>query len=1215
MKRFTPATLCHIFVLALLLFGSLNVSRTYAQGPLPPAPVDPVPTNGPQANGEVIEHDVLRPDDVSPNASEPDMDEGVIQTPSETIAVEPVPAEQAAGPSQAIGPAAIVQVSDMIDVSVPDEIRASEFITYTYVVTNTGASVATGIQVVASWTDFTGTKTDGKQHCGVEQCNVVPGSVQPAGRTAVRAAPPTSASSSVAYNIGDLQPGQNVRFKVQLRTRKDIYPKSGAAPTRPAGSARLYFGPTTTPPVGEDTAASLVVGPVLVLTKTAVTTGKIFPLEIGEFLIRLGNATANGDQNRADARDATNIVLTDFLPTGSEFFDAPGSSPVVNTTTKTVTWTIPGPLTRGQTLEFRIRFKKLDADQDCGRLFNSNIRVTSQEYPFERDARYFVASASAQIAVATPLVIKSASASPNGIPYGNTTTLTIIIQNYWPQAIQGVQLHYDIQSNAFYVAGSASSDATSTVTATPANPNIGGGRVTWTFSISAGNATTPVEKSFTVQIRAGYSSDAGGGGKAQIVAPAGVPGACIRGKDAKASFVARLKVSKTTDADPDTLLASNLYNVERDQEFPYIIEITNDGVEDANGIELTDHFPANTEANFSYVVGSSTIDGQPHAPDEFTNGLGGGMLWHSLNVPAGETMQIRYRLVVNGLTYFTYCNKVEPKLGTEKITTSPDKVCVKINPQIEIIKKVNGADVVTVNPGAEVRFDLTLTNHESKAYTVGIYDVLGQFQWVRAEQEYGTSIARTNRITENDREWPLVQLGPGQQLTASFFAKVPDACVVKNYTNEGMFHNDEGSVIYQIPRERVQVKVECRTQNPRKYTKTVDRAVASLRDMLTYTININNPVAATNVVVEDILPIGFTYEGIDIGGTIKFSPEVTTLPNSQIRLKWTIPSLEGKTSATTIKYRARTGIVVGPQTNRVWVDGGICEGSCETINDKDYYRRDVTVQPLITMNPEIKETACASPGDKRTYALSIINTNNHAYADTSVKVELPFGLSYVRSLGATSVPQISTNEKGVSTLTWSGQRIPAKPSNANSATVVYEIELEVGRVFGNLDTKVTTESPDGVIPRSDGVSDPTVPVCASDPAVAKDTNKRLIRLNDELTYRISVVNTTNITLTVSLKDVLDQVFTFRRMVDGPAAQVNGNELTWTDIQVPPANELRPGSVAILYAVQLTGGEIGKTYTNTVTVTAQSQVLDTTYASVQVLVVKDIFTTHLPLIRR
>src|SRR5689334_654098 len=104
MKRYSPATVCHMFVLALLLFGTLNVNSTYAQGPVPPAPIAPVPTSGSQATGEIVENGVLRPEDVSPTASEPDVDEGVIQTPADTVAVEPVPAEQTAEPSQVIGP-------------------------------------------------------------------------------------------------------------------------------------------------------------------------------------------------------------------------------------------------------------------------------------------------------------------------------------------------------------------------------------------------------------------------------------------------------------------------------------------------------------------------------------------------------------------------------------------------------------------------------------------------------------------------------------------------------------------------------------------------------------------------------------------------------------------------------------------------------------------------------------------------------------------------------------------------------------------------------------------------------------------------------------------------------------------------------------------------------------------------------------------------------
>src|SRR5262249_60797868 len=130
--------------------------------------------------------------------------------------------------------------------------------------------------------------------------------------------------------------------------------------------------------------------------------------------------------------------------------------------------------------------------------------------------------------------------------------------------------------------------------------------------------------------------------------------------------------------------------------------------------------------------------------------------------------------------------------------------------------------------------------------------------------------------------------------------------------------------------------------------------------------------------------------------------------DGRTQLIWMLPSIATNTTVN-IRYIAPPGDVVGDYDNLVTVPvGGKCVGACQTGTDGIIYGfRKVTVQPLITMEPKITPTGCAQPGDKRTYQLSILNTNNHDYTNTQVILTLPFGLRYTKALNSTPEPVVS----------------------------------------------------------------------------------------------------------------------------------------------------------------------------------------------------------------
>jgi len=228
-----------------------------------------------------------------------------------------------------------------------------------------------------------------------------------------------------------------------------------------------------------------------------------------------------------------------------------------------------------------------------------------------------------------------------------------------------------------------------------------------------------------------------------------------------------------------------------------------------------------------------------------------------------------------------------------------------------------------------------------------------------------------------------------------------------------------------------------------------------------------------------------------------------------------------------------------------------------------------------------------------------------------VVLTLPFGLRYNKVLNSTLPPSVSIANNGVSTVKWSNLRIPAKPDNAFASQVVLEIELQAGQVWGNLDTVVATTSPDGLIPRKDGVVDPTVQVCPTSPAIAKDVNRSTVNAGNNVVYRITLANPTATPYNATIADQLPSNFSFVANLQGQA-NVSGNTLTWANVTVPAATNGRAGVMILEFSAHVNSTQKGAHYTNTATVTSSSVPLDTTYNSITVGVA---INSYLPIMRR
>jgi uncharacterized repeat protein (TIGR01451 family) len=1185
-----------VLLMLLLILATLLPTATSAQPGTPPAGKPRIYEGKPLTEGA----------QAAPTA------EPVLPSEERAAAPKPAAAEPLRPARPAITPSVItpsVQGAIQVDVSVPATIRAGQNITFTYIYTNTGPTPVSNISIKAIW-PYNVSDTNGVIYCGGDNCapNAIIG-------PAVTRDPLLQNPTFAIYRLGSALNGNNTsgRFSVYMRSNGGYYPKTGQSITRPSGSAELYT-PASASPMSDDTASSLIVGPVFYMTKTVANTDPIYPvLDTAVFTLTVGNATGPGDivsgNTRADARNATNIVLTDFYPLDGIYVSATPSVGTVTTAVNKLTWSFPS-LAVGQTQQIVLRFKKGDTNQQCNVLSNYNYNVTSAEMPSGQQP--VSGQQNAQVNVLVPLRVASIIFVPSSTIFGNQLSANVVVENYWNQNLTGAVFNYDVQSNADYVA----------LSAVPPPTSVNGKRLSWTFNIAkAVNKTTPTSQTFKFDLLASYSTQANPAANAQIIPPAGVPSQCIQSISHAASIRQRLSFTKTTDADPATQISGNVYAVKRGQQFSYIIKVQNEGSSAADPVKVIDLIPSGTGANFSYVAGSGTLNGAARAPDVIQDGNGGKLEWDSLAVPAGQTITLRYTLIVQGDDYLTYCN-VASVTGpsNEEVINGGNSVCVKINPNIDI-SKVIVSKPNNPQPGDTIRFRLTLTNHETTPYTLGLYDIFYDYVNVRFVTGYATP------ATDGPArlKWPSQAIAPGGQISAEIDADLPNVCQTKTYSNEALFWytGSQGDVIIQrVPPMIVSVLVICGKINYSKsiYSQLAAGGTISLGDQVGYQISSFNADSITynNVQVDDYLPPGFAFESMDTTSAISAAPtqQTVTVVNPQTqqnetrtKLHWTIPSIASG-STINIKYVARAGAVVGLAANWAQVlDVGLCASDCIVANGGNVLSRSsVLVAPLITSEPSLSPNTCAQPNQIRTYKVSIVNTNYHAYSNTGVTVTLPLGLRFGGTTGNTPQPStVATDALGVTTVAWSGLSIAA---GAPFSQKDLQMNLVIGQVWGDLHTSVQTTSPDGLIPLKDGATDVTVTVCPPNQtqgALAKEVSQSAIKVGDEIIYQISLANPTASPINTTITDQLPANMTYLGMVEGSGPS-NTSPLTW-GVTVPAAANSKPGSLVLKFRVRVDSGEIGGVYPNTA---VSSTPVDTTYATVRVTMPLKVY---LPVIAR
>lgn len=1137
-----------------------------------------------------------------------------------------------------------VQGDITLQVSLPHSVRAGDYITYTFTYQNTTKGDIEAVRIEARWGKFAlqrSTDLQIWQYCDDETtCDVIPETVRgnPVERRGAIRIDEGSIGVATFQLEGTVKAGQGGSFQVRLRSNPATFPKTGVDIVSPYGSGLLYVGGSGTP-MSKDTNTTTVKGPVFLIEKTAVSQDPIFPLDTVTFKIVVGNATGSKDTNesgviRADAIAATDITVSDTFPESSEFVAASGIHRVEG---NTVIWSIPGPLEPGKTTEVEVTYRKLDVDNICTSFVNTagSYSVTSPQLPLDSEGvRYQVSTPApaAAVPVAAPIVLSIAPGEQT-ILYGDTTTINVSVQNVYREAVRAGRLEYQLPANVYYHPNCPECPK-------PIEAPSGkepGGKVVWSLDGLKARET----KTFTVRVRGAYVSSTQPG-TAAVTGLQGVPGACVKSVTGGAvTLRPRLFIAKAATSEASRKVGT-VHVVNRHEPFGYTITIENQGSTDAVGVTVTDMLPGEAEkrACFTYVPGSNGSSPPPSVVPA-TKVDCGKLVWENLTIPANRSVQLTYAARVDGHYYTAisrggYCNQAVAARGDEVVAVAEGKsgrVCVAMEPEIVVTKASSKSPDEVAQFGEEIIFTLAIENRGAISYTVGLYDIIGDFTVVDASGDW--------EYVGNNLQWAMETLGPGMKREHTLRARVPDRCfpeTVKKYVNEAAFRiHSLGEVRYIVFEPRVLSSVTVAqptyciptpthtfTPDPTptlptpttvvptdtpppeplskiiEYSKRADRTEASLYNEVIYTITIRNTCNITGVKdvrVWDLLPKGFTFSHVHqdthIPG-LEMKREITALGEEE--LTWEIPLIE-KSSSVDIVYVARTSRTITSEPSMVSVapikdwEVKVMPGGQDTVR--------IDVRPLIDLVPSIPEGAadCYRPGDIINYEVKMVNNDRlTTYEDTTVVITLPRGLEFIRSTSPVEKPFPEPAAHGYTTVTWKPLVI-AKREGTSAVQKIFRVEARVGSVYGSLGLDVYANSRSGMIPKKEHIAPVVLAMCPPPEGQVdvKKSGSPTAYPGGRATYVIQLVNMNqyeteviSVTDTFQNRELIESVIVHDG-VPSPVYSDDLRQMSWSHLTIPAARmsggKLSPGILELAYDVQVNTGRalIGRKLKNTVRV--------------------------------
>lgn len=1196
MRRVVPIVTRPFLVLTAVLVVATAFVRPAttlrAQEPAPPPTAAPAASGGAQQNGRLY----VRPSDQPETGPIQDVADQIKarQTPLPAAAANasPAPASPAPASPATVRPQATQLTPFLVNLVSNSSARADTDLTYTIYFTNT--SNTTTYQNVLLLAGI----GDGQFYRGCVDTTTCPftytGDLARPTLFSVTGRPDDSSSRQIAWSLGNVAPGQKGRISYTVRVRFDLYPQSGY-PARVLGNTVALYKDgaiNSNNELNEDQWGVLVAGPVFYLTK-AGTPQILLEGDRIDYTIAIGNATGPNDQNRPDAQPATQVFVLDTLPPQLENVIVRDTG-AYDPNTRQVTWTLTGTLALRETRWLHFSATIRNDLTDCGGMTNRDFFATSPQIPYDPGQNhYYIRGQVDTTSYIYPPATVTVTPAPGTVKVGEAVTWTIDVKNYWKTAISGATVKFTLPPDFIYDGSSPQG------TFDGLNKIVTWSNVTLPAKTSF---STPGLAQFTVQSRAGRKIDRNDG-IAEIILPQSIPSGCLRstynsvGVDPLVYAIKSVNVSQPVLANTDVVYTVDLYNISGQV---------------MNGVSLDDYLP--TPHGLSFVYKNMVEGASPTSVATPQPGVRQLIHWDGLTIPSGtqanpSKTRLRFTATVNGLPTDCEDNLVQPDSPiSQGRLVGGGRVCIDY-PWI-VQKTGDRRSVAPRDTNRQVQFTLKFISQVNSSQLITPRDfmasadpryVLHFVRMVNGPNPVNTTPDQNGRIT-----WPAVTLPAFQTITYVYVAELQaqDGVITSGtYCNIGE--------LWPEPNEQYHYYVVsswCITVSSidLQVHKEIDRSVAGLGELLTYSIFLNNRSAdsVSGLTISDTLPVNMTYVGPATGST---APAVTTLPNGQQRLTWSAAAVPGSTEKPfAVKVRA-PALINSNVLNVAEVSGGtptpnfICDRNPSPGDGRCLSSVNLDVRNLITIEPNVAPPI-ANPNDVVTYTVSLVSNNNIAYQNVIVTDTLPVGVTY---LDTVSGPEPLQVRPGV--LVWGSQTVPAlSGGTAGRLTFVFHARIPQG--YGSFRSRIEATSTTGVIPTADNVGQ--VLVAPQTPALSLVATP-LVEPGGDVAFKISLVNPENTDLTnvVVTEPLPDGFSLISGTVSLAPSSVSGQTITWSGLTVPAATGSGPGIIEISFhaTAPMTEGS----YTDTVTATG-SRAIDQTYNTAQI-VVAHLHYTYLPLV--
>ncbi|MCW3461912.1 DUF7927 domain-containing protein [Chitinophaga nivalis] len=556
----------------------------------------------------------------------------------------------------------------------------------------------------------------------------------------------------------------------------------------------------------------------------------------------------------------------------------------------------------------------------------------------------------------------------------------------------------------------------------------------------------------------------------------------------------------------------------------YLLELTNAGPSNANGVQLTDVVPADiTNVSWSVITsGNATV--ATGAPASGT----GNNISTTVNIPGGATHKIQVRIngTVNPAAKDTLINTARAIFGGNVIVAA-NKTAVINKPGLQIVK----AGPASADAGTTVSYNITVSNAgPSDAVNAAIADVIGvnilkDVKWTATAtgnavvNSGATGTGNTINVNAN------IPAGSNNKVSIQITATVlPGANGEVRNTATVTVENQPPVVSNEI--------VTVIRNKPGLILHKAGPATATAGGAISYTLQLSNegPSDAFDAILLDTLAASIKNATIQVttqGSAVVNESQIT---NGIVKVDADIPAGENHQVLITI-----TGTVDPAFTGRISNRGTVSVPGTPPVTSEEVITN-VTSLPKLLLEKSAPDTAVA--GQQITYTVIVHNLGLSDAVNANIRDVVPAALTNVQwTATATGNATISSGATGTGNNVNVTGNIPAGTGNAITITAKGIIAPSFTGVLENHAT--------GDIP-----GQPTV---TSDTVTTQTVNKPGLQISkagpgtmvagDRIRYTVEVTNSgPSDAVNVNITDAVAAVITnssWRATAGGNAAVLSG----------------------------------------------------------------------------